>query len=194
MQAITFNTLKKLTVRATKIGIFIALPNLSGCLLISPFWNQQFANHNNAIPMQTFTMNNSYPVKFECAKAAHFGLYPSADAAVWVSITSAYPSANPAFDPLGASVYTAGINTALPASCWRQDPANSIWYAAIRATQSTSSSGTTQFQTFTKAGLECLGREVGKATSWTGWINKNCAATYSGSTTTIPYTIVYSAN
>ena len=89
---------------------------------------------------------------------------------------------------LAGLIYSAGIKTALPASCWRQDPANSVWYSAVRATQGSGSS-ITEYKTFNKTGLECLGREIGKATSWVGWIGKGCEATYSGSTTAIPYVI-----
>lgn len=185
-------TLQKTTRRLIHAGMLALIPSLSGCLITSPFWNQEFSTHTQAIPLQAFTtVSNS--VKFECAKAAHFGLYPSADSASWVTVANVSPSANSSYDPLGTSIYSAGIKTALPATCWRQDPANSIWYAAIRATQLTSSGGTTQYQTFKKPGLECLGREIGKATSWLGWVNKNCVATYSGSSTSIPYLIVYSA-
>lgn len=186
-------TLQKLTIRLIQMGVLMLLPALSGCLLTSPFWNQEFSTHTEAIPLQAFATSTANPVKFECAKAAHFGLYPSADTASWVTVANVPPSTSGSYDPLGNRIYSAGIKTALPTSCWRQDPANSIWYAAIRATQLTTSGSTTQYQTFNKSGLECLGREIGKATSWVGWISKNCVATYSGSSTSIPYVIVYSA-
>ncbi len=168
----------------------LLLLSLSGCLLMSPFWNQQFSNHTNVIPLQSFTTDASLPVKFQCAQAAHFGLYPSEPEAVWVTIANVNPTTPGLLDPLSNLVYGAGINTALPASCWRQDPANSVWYAAVRATQGSGAS-LQEYQTFNKAGLECLGRENGKATSWFGWIGKNCAATYSGSSTTVRYVIVW---
>lgn len=186
-------SLYKPAARLVQLSVLMLIPTLSGCLLTSPFWNQEFASHTEAIPMQAFSTSTANPVKFECAQAAHFGLYPSADTASWTTVANVAPNTSGSYDPQGNRIYSAGIKTALPASCWRQDPANSIWYAAIRATQLTTSGGTTQYQTFFKSGLECLGREIGKATSWVGWINKNCVATYSGSTTSIPYVIVYSA-
>lgn len=187
------HSLYKPAARLVQLSMLMLIPTLSGCLLTSPFWNQEFASHTGAIPMQAFSTSTANPVKFECAQAAHFGLYPSPDTASWMTVANVAPNTNGSYDPQGNRIYSAGIKTALPASCWRQDPANSIWYAAIRATQLTTSGGTTQYQTFFKSGLECLGREIGKATSWVGWINKNCVATYSGSTTSIPYVIVYSA-
>lgn len=187
-------TLQRITGRLIQFGMLMLIPGLSGCLLTSPFWNQQLSSHTSAVPLQAFTTSASQTVTFQCAQAAHFGLYPSADSATWVNVANVAPSAQGSYDPLGTRIYSAGLSTALPASCWRQDPANSIWYAAIRATQPTTSGSTTHYQTFTKAGLECLGREIGKATSWVGWLNKNCVATYSGSSTAIPYVIVYSAS
>lgn len=166
----------------------ITLSTLSGCLLTSPFWNQEFSTHTAAVPLQAFTTDASQQVKFQCAKAAHFGLYPDASSAAWVTIANVTPNSSGSLDPLAGLIYSAGIKTALPASCWRQDPANSVWYSAVRATQGSGSS-ITEYKTFNKTGLECLGQEIGKATSWVGWIGKGCEATYSGSTTAIPYVI-----
>ncbi|MCR6651749.1 MAG: hypothetical protein NVV73_09800 [Cellvibrionaceae bacterium] len=189
----TLQTMRKSAAIALRVAAIAAMPALSGCLLTSPFWNQQFSSHTTAIPMQSFTTSNASPVKFECSKAGHYGLYPYDGPATWVTVANVSPSTSASYDPLGNVIYSAGLKTALPASCWRQDPANSIWYTAIRASQTISGS-TTQYKTFTKAGLECLGREIGKATSWFGWAGKNCTATYSGSTTEIPFVIVYSAS
>lgn len=187
------NPLKKSAVVALRIAALTSMPALSGCLLTSPFWNQQFSSHTAAVPMQTFTTANTAPVKFECAQAGHYGLYPLPGSETWISVANVSPSTNPSYDPLGNVVYSAGITTTLPASCWRQDPANSIWYTAIRASQVVGGN-TTEFKTFKKSGLECLGKEIGKATSWYAWFGKGCTATYSGSSTEIPYVIIYSAS
>ncbi|HEX9876314.1 MAG TPA: hypothetical protein VGC50_06650 [Gammaproteobacteria bacterium] len=150
---------------------------LNGCLLTSPYWNQEFEDHTDAIPMQAFTFDASEQVRFECAKAYHGGLYPSATTATWVLVGNATPQSQPLLDSYSAGVHGARRLSTLPATCWRFDPANSIWYAAVRATQNELvADGQNYFYTFTKAGLECLGREVGKAASWTGWIGKSCTA------------------
>jgi hypothetical protein len=144
---------------------------LSGCLMTTPYWNQEFADHTKAVPFQAFTTNKSIQVKFECAKAFHGGLYPDAASATWVLVGNVTPQGQPLLDSDGNSVYGARKSAVLPAACWRFDPANSIWYAAARATQG---AGQDPFFTFDNAGLECLGRENGKAASWFGWIGKGC--------------------
>lgn len=75
----------------------------------------------------------------------------------------------------------------LPANCWRHDPANNIWYSALRATRVDSPND--KFQTVDILGLECVGRENGKAASWVKWLSKGCAKTYANPTTLIRYVI-----
>lgn len=149
---------------------------LNGCLLTSPHWNQEFDDHTDAIPMQAFTTNKSVPVKFQCAQAGHGGLYPSPATASWVHVATVNPQSQPLRDSNNGRIYGASKYKTLPSACWRQDPANSVWYAALRATQNTTVLGTDQeyFHTFTKSGLECLGRENGKAASWFAWFSQDC--------------------
>jgi hypothetical protein len=149
---------------------------LSGCLLTSPYWNQEFEDHTKPISLQAFTTDKATKVKFSCAKAHHGGLYPSGGTAVWVHIADVQPQSQALLDSQGGKVYGAGMSTALPAACWRLDPANSIWYAAVRARQEKNVMDTGQkfFYTFTNDGLECVGRENGEAASWFGWFNKGC--------------------
>lgn len=140
--------------KVRSIGLAAAIVvMLNGCLLTSPYWNQQFRDHTKAIPLQAFTTNKSVPVKFECAKAYHGGLYPSAASANWVVVAKVNPQSQALWDPTR----------------------NSRWYAAVRATQNPVI-GTEQnyFHTFDKAGLECLGKEDGKATSRFGWFSASC--------------------
>lgn len=165
-----------------------AVMSLTGCLLTSPFWNQEFSDHTKPVPLQAFTTDKSKPVKFECAKAFHGGLYPSEGSASWVLVSDVSPQSEPLLDSFGAKVYGASKSTALPAACWRQDPGNNMWYAAVRATQGAGAS-LVKYKTFSKAGLECLGHETGKGTSWFGYMGKGCTQTYSGSSTEIPYVI-----
>jgi hypothetical protein len=154
------------------------LVTLNGCLLTSPYWNQEFDDHTEAISLQAFTGNKNVAVKFQCAKAYHGGLYPSAATASWVQVANITPQSQGLLDPSNNRVFGAGTYKALPATCWRFDSANSSWYAAVRATQNTTVLGTTQkyFHTFDKAGLECLGRETGKAANWIGWNGKGCVS------------------
>lgn len=161
---------------------------LSGCLLTSPYWNQEFDDHTAPVPLQAWTTDKSVPVKFQCAQAFHGGLYPSPGSATWVQIADVNPQGQALLDSEGAKVFGASKLTALPAACWRLDGGNGLYYAAVRATQGTGSSKVT-YKTFSQPGLECLGRENGKAASWFGWINKGCTKTYSNSTTEIPYVI-----
>lgn len=169
------------------LGAATAMVALSGCLLTSPYWNQEFDDHTAPIPLQAWTTNKSKPVKFECAQAFHGGLYPSAGSAAWVLIANVNPQTQPLLDPEGAKVFGASKFTALPQACWRLE-SNGLYYAAVRATQGTGSDKVS-YSTFSKVGLECLGRENGKAASWFGWLTKNCATTYSNSSTQIPYVI-----
>lgn len=154
------------------VAIATSVLFLHGCLLTSPYWNQEFSDHTAAVPLQAWTTDKTKTVKFECAKAFHGGLYPSAGAATWITIDNINPQQNGLRDSYKALVYGAGKTSALPSGCWRQDPGNSIYYAAVRASHMGSSK--VEYHTFTKTGLECLGRENGKAASWFGWLNKGC--------------------
>jgi len=177
---------------ATKwVGVATAVASMSGCLMTSPYWNQEFSSHTDVVPLQAWTTNKNFAVKYECATAYHGGLYPPFGSVVWVQIDTVNPQQQSLKDSFGAKVYGAGIKRVLPASCWRLDPTYSTWYTSVRATQTTNS-GVTTYKNFDKAGLECLGTEVGKATSWFAWLNKGCVKTYSGSSTSVPY-VIFSA-
>jgi len=173
--------------------ITVALGSLSGCLLTSPHWNQSFTTHNTAIPIQTWVTSNSQPVKIECAKAFHGGTYPPFETPSWSFVTNISPQTTPSYAPNDAPVYGAGVKMVLPEVCWHQDSGNNLYYTALRATQ-TNGSSTTEFKTFDITGLECLGKENGKAASWFGWINKGCTKRYSGTSIDIPFVIIYANN
>jgi len=168
--------------------IVIAVATLNGCLMTSPYWNQEFDSHTDVVPLQAWTTQKQYDIKYECAKASHAGLYPFGGPIVWNHIETVTPPNKSGKDSFGAKMYSAGIKRVLPASCWRKDPANNIWYSAVRAVQ-IKPTGNVTYQNFDKAGLECLGTEIGKATSWFGWFGKSCVKTYSNSNNTIPYVI-----
>lgn len=168
-------------------GPAMALVILSGCMT-SPYWNQEFEDRTELIPLQSFTTDKTKVVKFECAKAFHGGLYPDNGSAVWVLIDTVMPTQQSLKDSFGSKIYGAGIKRVLPDSCWRLDGANSVWYSSVRATQGTGSN-LQKFSTFDREGLECLGRENGKATRHTGYLSKGCVKTYSNSNEGIPYVI-----
>ncbi|HET8708126.1 MAG TPA: hypothetical protein VFM46_17605 [Pseudomonadales bacterium] len=178
---------------ARALAVVASIYSLSGCLLTSPYWNQSFATHTTAIPIQAQVANNSVPVRIECATAFHGGLYPAFETPVWNFVTSISPQSTPTYAPNDQPVYGAGVKMVLPESCWHQDDGNGIYYTAIRATQG-SGANRVEFKTFDSSGLECLGREVGKAASWFGWMGKGCTARYTGTSTDIPYVIIYANN
>ena len=174
-------------------GVLAATSLLSGCLLSSPMWNQSFANHNNAVPLTAWTISDDNPVVFECTAAYHGGLYPPFDPPTWVHVAQATPTGG-ALDSKGVALYSASGNHVLPSpSCWRQDPANNVWYTAVRARQAGAAGPTDGFFVVDAAGLACVGDWVGQSASWLGWLGKSCHKTYANSTTAIPYAIIHAS-
>ncbi len=163
--------------------------SLTACVFDSPYWAQTFATTTTAVPMQAWTTDSTRVVKIECSKAYHGGLYPFGGPEVWTFVTNITPSSNASWDPTNGVVYSAGKQMVLPAACWNADNAYTpaLYMTALRATQLTASGSTQTYKVFDAAGLECLGREIGKGKSWFAWINKNCDLKYSGSSTSIPY-------
>jgi hypothetical protein len=176
--------------RATSaVAAAAVLSALAGCVFDSPYWGQTFASTATPVPIQTWTGDKNHAVKIECSKAYHGGLYPFGGPETWTLVTNITPSTNPSYDSQGGVVYSAGVRMTLPADCWRADEAYSpaLYMTALRATQLTAFGGTTVYRVFDLAGLECMGRENGKGGSWFSWLNKNCALTYSNSTTALPW-------
>lgn len=183
----TFNTeILKRNYKYFKYCIAISMMGLlSGCILTSPFWNQEFDDHTDPIPIQSWTVNKNLPVTIECSKAYHGGLYPVFSSGSWSNVTNLNPQLPGVLDPKGAVVYSAGRKMVLPENCWRKDPGNDLYYAAIRAKQGNSA----VFSSFDNNGLECLGRWNGKLATWFGWAGKGCNKTYNNSNTPIPFVI-----
>lgn len=170
--------------------------SLTGCVLDSPYWAQTFASTTTTIPIQTWTTDKTRVVKIECSKSYHGGLYPFGGPEVWTLVTNLTPSTNASYDPKAGVVYSAGTALTLPAACWHADGAYSppLYMTSLRATQLTASGNTQSYFVFDATGLECLGREVGKGTSWFSWIGKSCHMTYSGSSTMLPYVRIIANN
>lgn len=162
---------------AKVVGAGVALSMLNGCLLTSPYWNQEFESHTDEIPLQAWTTEKDKPVRFECATAYHGGLYPAYSDPTWVHVVTVTPQDQSLKDSDGNKVHGAGKKRVLPESCWRQDPGNELWYSAIRAVQGTGEDQKV-YKTFDKIGLKCLGEETGGSTSWFGWMNKGCEKAY----------------
>jgi hypothetical protein len=162
---------------------------LGGCVFDSPYWAQTFATTTTPIPIQTWTVDRTRAVKIECSKANHDGLYPFGGPEVWTLVTNITPSSNASYDPLSGVIYSAGKSMALPAACWYADGAYSppLYMTALRATQLTSSGTTQTYYVFDPAGLECMGREIGRHQSWFFGVGYGCYMTYSDLTTALPY-------
>ena len=178
---------RRLPVRAALIAL-TTLP-LTACLMDSPYFGQTFSSTTSEVPIQTWTTDKSRLVKIECSKAYHGGLYPAFGPETWLPVADVTPSSQPSYDPNGLAAYSAGVRQALSADCWHADGAYNPpkYMTALRATQQTASGSTTVFRVFDAAGLECLGREIGKARSWGGWISPGCALNYSNSSTPLPW-------
>ncbi len=183
---VAFAKQKTVFITRTLLAAVLAV-SMSGCLLTSPFWGQEFSTHTEAIPLQAWTSNKTAAITFECATAFHGGLYPPFGTPTWIPVANIMPSQNPSYDSLGTAIYSAGVKMALPSSCWRMDTNNS-WYTSIRATQITTS-GTTVYRVFDQAGLSCLGASIGSSGSWLGWTG--CPLTYSNSSNAVPYVIFW---
>ena len=176
--------------------ITAAVTLLSGCLITSPYWNQEFISHTSAIPLQAWTSHAGHPVRVECSQAFHGGLYPPSSGS-WSHVANLNPQSPGVLDGGGSHVYSAGSKMVLPASCWRPEntSAGLKYFAAVRMIQYKpkifgSGYEDVTFSTFDKPGLECLGRENGTDASWYGYIGEGCTNTYSGgSTTEIPFVI-----
>lgn len=162
---------------------------LGGCVMESPYWAQTFPTTASLVPIQTWTIDPTRTIRIECSKAYHGGLYPFGGPETWTLVTTLTPSSSPSYDTLGNTIYSAGTRMALPAACWNADYAYSptLYMTALRATQTSAGGTTTTYRVFDELGLECLGREDGKARHWFAWLTRNCAMTYSGSTTPVPY-------
>lgn len=190
MQARTSTLLRIASTAALAAG-------LGGCIITSPYWNEEFASKATAVPLQAFTTNKDLAVKFECSQAYHGGLYPFGGPEVWVQVASVMPSQQPLFDPQGGKVYGAGSSLVLPAACWHADAAYNppLHYSAIRASQTSPSGGVSSFTyTYDKPGLGCLGQATGSHANWFAAGVSSCAQKYSNSSTPIPFVIFRALN
>ena len=181
-------------IRTLKVSVFsiATVLMLSGCLIESPYWGQEFNSHADKIPLQAWTDRASQPVRLECSKASHGGLHPFPSGS-WMSVRSLTPQQPGVLDPNGQRIYSVGKKIRLPSNCWRAETTSSglRYHTAIRMIQSKPKlSGTgfedTSYYVLDKKCLECVGRENGKARSWFGYIVAGCTLRFRNSTTQVP--------
>jgi hypothetical protein len=154
----------------------------------SPHWDYVPESTAAPIPFQAWAVSNANPVKIECANdtSAHGG--PAAGEASYILVANVTPSSTASLDPSGGTVYSASTTQALPAACWKYFSDYDFWQANVRLSQVVDGTKVI-FSSFDKPGLECLGKEVGKARSWLGFFDK-CEKRYLGSDDKIPYIVL----
>ncbi len=159
------------------------MASLSGCLFTSPFHGQSFTDRTTPVPIQAWTTSPNQVVKVQCALSTRFGptwINPNPD---WIQVANLSSSSKGMLDPLGNTVFSAGIEMTLPEGCWELNNSNGIYYTAIRVF-----TGNTVFYSFQEDGLECLGKMIGQTTNWFGW-NNNCINKTSGGSKA-PYVVI----
>lgn len=181
--------------RPVRAAVLLALLSTvsTGCLVTSPYYGQSFSSRNAAVPFQAWTLKDSGSLHVECAPSGRFGPAPFGGPVTWSAVTDVPVSPGTHRDPRGGRMSSASTSLSLPASCWQslETSAGLRWYTALRVTQDDyMQEDEYEFRTFDAAGLECLGREVGKARSWTGYADKDCVLTYSNSDTPIPFIVL----
>ncbi len=180
---------RKIRAAATLLGV----ATLQGCLLTSPYHGQEFASKTSNIPVQAWTVKKTEPVKLECTQSSRFGPAPLGGTIDWQLLNNLPVETNGVVDSFTTRVNSANITRVLPDSCWQtvETSSGTRHYTALRVTQANyQGEADYVYQGFTNSGLECLGREIGKAASWVGWIGKECVRTYSNSSAHVPYVVI----
>jgi hypothetical protein len=159
-----------------------------GCAISSPHWDYVPESISAPIPFQAWATSSANPVVLECANDTSAHGWPTAGDASYVHVTNLSLSSAPSLDPAGSAVYSASAKVALPAQCWKYFGDYDFWQANVRIWQLNNGSKT-MFTSFDEPGLECLGREIGKARSWLGFFDK-CEKRYLNSDDKIPYIVL----
>ena len=159
------------------------LLQIQGCLITSPFWGYRPSSTTAPIPFQVWTYYNSHPLRVQCATSIEGDGTLSGGVVSYINVGTIPISNRPSLDGEGTPMYSAASNITLREECWHHFTGHGGYSLAnIRVTQlqpafsGGGGGGTTTviFDSFDKIGLECLGREVGKAQSWFGYFNKGC--------------------
>jgi hypothetical protein len=172
----------------TAIGLGAIAAAAQGCAISSPHWDYVPASTSAPIPFQAWATSQTNPVVVECADDTNAHGWPTDGEASYVFVANLTPSATASLDPGGSRVYSASGSHALPSTCWKYFGDYDFWQANLRLSQVVDGSKRI-FSSFDKPGLECLGREVGKARQWLGFFDK-CEKRYLGSSDKIPYIVL----
>lgn len=162
---------------------------LAGCAVTSPYWDYVPDSTSAPIPFQVWSDGTS-AVYVECANDTGAHGNPSAGDASYVAAATIHPNTQPSLDSAGAALYSGSTQVVLPSACWKYFSDYDFWQANVRVVRLGSDGKKVPFSNFDKAGLECLGREVGKAASWFGALNKGCEKHFLGSDTATPYIVL----
>jgi hypothetical protein len=141
------------------------------CAITSPYWGYEPESTSAPIPFQAWTVDKAHPIQLECAQETNAHGAPAKGDASYIHVTDLAFSGAGSMDPSGYQVFSAAALMALPKVCWRYFPEYDHWQTTLRMTQMIQDEKRI-YSSFDQAGLECLGRENGKAHSWFGFRDK----------------------
>jgi hypothetical protein len=144
--------------------------------------------------VQVWTPYTSPSIVVECATATTAHGSPDPDESAYVVATNLTVSSADHFDSSGQTMHSAAAMVTFPSRCWNYFGDYDFWQINLRVSQIVPDGygGTTKriFSSFDNAGIACLGREVGAAGNWLGFVGKNCEMTYLGSSDLVPYIVL----
>lgn len=185
----------KCLIQSGILGVLIV--GLSGCFVNSPYHGQNFSSRNALIPVQAWSNSKDSNMVLSCHKARISGLY-RASIYDWQVVRTMPPQLPGSLDSSGSRVYSFGGNVRLPDSCWHQIELSvgQRHMTALRFTQVVddlfgSGQTTRNSYVFDKEGLACAAQAMGESGRWNGYLGKNCKKTYHGSTSALPFLILY---
>jgi hypothetical protein len=175
---------------ASRAAIAACLMWISGCAITSPYWGYVPASTSAPIPFQTWGFNSGARY-VECANDTGGHGNPTNGEASYIPVATLYPTTQPSLDSQGAAIYSASKSIPLPSVCWKYfDYGEGYYQANVRVVTLDSSGKKSPLSTFELAGLECLGRETGRAASWSAYFNKGCEMKYLNTNEQIPYIVL----
>ncbi|MFM2419252.1 MAG: hypothetical protein RL385_3975 [Pseudomonadota bacterium] len=175
---------------ASRAAIVSCLTLIGSCAITSPYWGYVPASTSAPIPFQTWGFNTGTRY-VECANDTGGHGNPAAGEASYIPVTTLYPTTQPSLDSQGGAIYSASKSVPLPSVCWKYfDYGEGYYQANVRVVTLDSAGKKSPLSSFDLAGLECLGRETGRAASWSAYLNKGCEMKYLGTTEQIPYIVL----
>lgn len=167
----------------------LSIAGLPACSITSPYWDYVPASTSTPIPFQVFSISNAN-LQVECANDTNAHGNPANGEASYIWASNLTASSEPSLDSLGNRLYSFSKNVTLPSACWEYFSDWDFWQANVRVVYVNSDGTKVPYSSYDRLGLECLGREVGKAASWFGAVNKGCEKRYLNSTDVIPYIVM----